>query len=234
METLQSNQVEASELFTAEWGFPALHPQLNQPNLVAAIVVMCAGAQPKWIMNWERFAESCFIPKFRTYSRKPNGDQNLSADEIVGYCLLAALACRLYDGLPYQLRRIIRTMKDHFGIYPNELGEVKLKRWMYRHIYLLPALKAGSGLPLKWYDRLSINLHLLQQELFQKKSNFTPDSLLKTWVMSEVFSSDKKCSGYFARWRETMKERGIGPRLIFTSHYMNEFPTMREIAPVDF
>jgi hypothetical protein len=219
--------VENSELLNKEWGIPAFFPQTNQPHLNTAIVFRCVEIIPyRWFYNYLRFLESCRFGEY--YSRRPNREQNLSKDEAVGIGAIESFVLWTVKGAT---TKIVETLDKNFYIYPNELGEFKLKRFWGRHIHIKPFLCLAS---FQGRSTLLLRIWFYYSMYANKRHNFRPESVLQAWLMGPAMKTDYKCKKVYEKWCQVMNKRGISPKLIFSEHWMQDAPTLAKIAPSKF
>lgn len=224
--------VEKSELFDPYSGLPIIYPRHTQPHMHHAIVKKCAnwiGLEDPWAQQYVAFCNNCQMHN-GIYSRFPGGLHNLSPDELIGMLSAAPEWLRKYVA-----ESVLDTLRKHWGRYPNELGEVKWKRWWYRFPYLVPMLKAAAGHKLNWFNRRMFQLHLWNSKRINKSETFEPSGVIKVWLINSFMTmAHRDCAWRLSLWREAMVQQGIHPRRIFSFNWLNECPTLKEIAPPFF
>lgn len=216
--------VRNSELWSVLYGLPLI-PMHSNPNIYLAIIMLCLGGQAAPLQQRaEAYFQSCVAPD--TYYRWPDGrGGNFSHDEVLGAAAYSQIAAvQLYD-----------TLESNDGYFPDEHGKFdSINRYFYRHPFLKPYLRARIGMEVGVVSQSLWSAHVIWSMIMNKRHNFDPDGLLKIWLMGQAVKNYEVMNYFYEMWKKVMKSRGIGPKMIFTDHYLNEARTMREIAPVEF
>jgi len=209
-----------TELWHHIWQLPLIPIHAN-PHMYLALVTMMNPNIPQ--ARLDAYFQSC--DKAETVYRFPDGrGGNFSHDEVLGaaaYSQMAAVS--LYDRL-----------EQNDGVFPDEHGKIYPGRYFYRYVFLKPYLRARIGMPVSVWSQSLWSAHVIWSMIMNKSHNFDPDGLLKVWLMGQSAKNYPLMNFSYELWKKVMKSRGIGPKMIFTSHYLNEAKTMREIAPNDF
>lgn len=210
-----------TELWHHVWQLPLIPIHAN-PHMYLALVAMMNPNIPQGRMD--AYFQSC--NQAETVYRFPDGrGGNFSHDEVLGaaaYSQLAAVS--LYDRL---------EMND--GSFPDEYGSVKdVSRYFYRYTFLKPFLRARIGMEVGIVGQSLWSAHVVFSMIKNRSHNFDPDGVLKVWLMGQSAKNYPLMNFSYELWKKVMKSRGIGPKMIFTDHYLDEAPTMARIAPNDF
>lgn len=209
-----------TELWHQIYQLPLI-PIHNNPHIYMALVTLMNPSVPQSRMD--AYFQSC--NKTHTVYRFPDGKGgNFSHDEVLGaaaYSQIAAVS--LYD-----------ILETNDGLFPDEFGKFDQTRYFYRYIFLKPYLRARIGMPVSIWSQGLWSLHVGWSILMNRRHNFDPDGLLKVWLMGQAVKPYPLMNFSYELWKKVMKSRKIGPKMIFTDHYLNEAPSMREIAPDDF
>lgn len=210
-----------TELWHAIYQLPLI-PIHNNPHIYMALVMLCSpGAVPQ--ERADAYFQAC--NQAETVYRWPDGrGGNFSHDEVLGaaaYSQMAAVS--LYDRL-----------EQNDGVFPDEHGKIYPGRYFYRYVFLKPYLRARIGMPVSVWSQSLWSAHVIWSMIMNKRQNFDPDGLLKVWLMGQAVKPYPLMNFSYELWKKVMKSRGIGPKMIFESHYLNECPTMQRIAPEDF
>lgn len=212
-----------SELWSSVYNLPLI-PMHNNPHIYLAVILQCLqGQAPSLEAQAASYYKAC--DKAETVYRWPDGrGGNFSHDEVLG---AAAYSKEAALSLYYRL-------DGHDGIMPDEHGNLDQSRYFWRYIFLKPYLRARAGLDVSVWSQALWSAHVTWSMIKNRRDNFDPDGLLKVWIMGPGVKDYPMMNFFYEAWKKVMKSRGIGPKMIFTDHYLNEAPTMREIAPNDF
>lgn len=211
-----------TELWHAIYQLPLI-PIHNNPHIYMALVMLCSpGAVPS--QRADAYFQSCVAED--TYYRWPDGrGGNFSHDEVLGAAAYSQIAAvTLYSEL-----------EKNDGFFPDEHGSIKdVSRYFYRYTFLKPFLRARIGMEVGIVGQSLWSAHVIWSMIMNKRHNFDPDGVLKVWLMGQSAKNYPLMNFSYELWKKVMKSRGIGPKMIFTGHYLNECPTMARIAPDAF
>jgi len=209
-----------TELWHAVWQLPLIPIHAN-PHMYLALIAMMNPNIPQGRMD--AYFQAC--NQAETVYRFPDGKGgNFSHDEVLGAAAYSQIAAvQLYDRL-----------ETNDGSFPDEFGHFPSERYFYRYIFLKPYLRARIGMEVSLVSQSLWSAHVIWSMIMNKRHNFDPDGLLKVWLMGQAVKKYFVMNYFYEMWKKVMKSRGIGPKMIFKDHYLNECPTMARIAPDDF
>lgn len=208
-----------TELWHQVWQLPLI-PIHSNPHMYLALVALMS---PVDQTKMDEYFQSC--NKVHTVYRFPDGrGGNFSHDEVLG---AAAYSKSAADAL-YQ------RLEKNDGYFPDEHGKFTESRYFYRYVFLEPYLRARTDLAVSTWSQAKWSFYVWLSILRHGADDFDPDGVLKIWLMGQSVKKYPLMNFSYEIWKKVMKKRGIGPKMIFTSHYLNEVKTMREIAPIDF
>ncbi len=209
-----------TELWHHVWQLPLIPIHAN-PHIYMALINLMNPSVPQDRMD--AYFQQC--NQVTTVYRFPDGrGGNFSHDEVIGAAAYSApAAAQLY-----------MRLEKNDGYFPDEHGKVSESRYFYRYPFLEPYLRARNGLTVSTWSQVKWSFYVWLSILRSSPDDFDPDGLLKIWLMGQSVKPYPLMDFSYSVWKKVMKKRGIGPKMIFTSHYLNEAKTMRVIAPDDF
>jgi hypothetical protein len=213
--------ITKTELWDPRYNLPTI-PQHSNPWIYMALVFKCV-PEFKDIANvFEHWLKCYHPPIFYRWPDKTGG--NFSHDEILG-------AAHVLINAAYT---IYCELVKYDGYSPDEHGRITENRYMFRFPFLRPFLRARLGMKVSTLSQVLWSLYVLKATVFSKKTKLDADGLLKIWLMSDYTSGYPIMDLTKHIWKLVMKHKGIGPKYLFTEHYLYVCPTMREIAPNGF
>lgn len=215
-------------IFDAKYGLPLIWPKHAQAHFYNALVwrlVKANGSDvpEQWKVNDRKFADECYSG-LQMWSYPSRGGNNYSHDEMLGKAATSSKDAEDF----------LNDLDLHEGFYPDENGKLGIDRYFGRFVFLDPYLRARAGKNVGPIAQAKWSAYVLRSAMSNDLKDLDPDGLFKIWIMGEEMVKHENTKEAYEIWLTAMKNAGIGPRLILTKHYLNEVPTLGEIAPENF
>jgi hypothetical protein len=173
--------------------------------------------------NYYKFLDQC-EKELGLYYRWPDKSGGaFSWDEIIGVASIS----------PYRAYVLYQYLKKNWGVYDN--GELPEKKWrffrfnQYRYPFLMPYLKARSGLGLNCKDKAILSLFLWHDRMQYKYAD--EGGRLRIWLMN--FEIEKHIPNSVYEWKKEMSLRGLSPKRCFEIYFPN-YEVFSKYAPYTF
>lgn len=221
--------IEKSEVWHKEYNLPLIPTHLNPHFYNAVIWTLLRSIGEDVPQSWYKADY-----EYNAACRKENPDRfviypdfrggEFSHDECIGRAATSHIGAS----------EILSDLSKFDGVYPRKDGSYEWKRNFYRFIFLVPFLKHRAGYILNPFSRLMWCAHVMFSAIGSKSETFDPDGCLKIWVMGEHMKELIGCNWVYSFWKYRMKRINVGPKRIFTSHYLTECPVLGILAPEHF